>query len=270
VILYLKNGDLVNASIDTGRARQALSLSEALGKIPAEPEYGEICFHEAPDEQLACMYTAHSVPSLPAARAEGVASRDVLSELFDSHFNGLIELTLEGHVNYLIFELGKVTRGYLCGSRERPLAERAARALGNADGVGQLLRRFPLNPELPLQALPTLIKAYRELMTALVCRLVEGGRVSAPAIAEHARTTLLPKHPSLAGFTQDVAGQFDPVCSPAELSRDIAAWATETVWAGMDIESGAPAELLQGVTRDRRHMFQSAGFFEHIPWKLEW
>jgi hypothetical protein len=38
----------------------------------------------------------------------------------------------------------------------------------------------------------------------------------------------------------------------------------------MDIENGAPAELLQGVTRDRRHMFQSAGFFEHIPWKLEW
>jgi hypothetical protein len=38
----------------------------------------------------------------------------------------------------------------------------------------------------------------------------------------------------------------------------------------MDIESAAPEDLLRRITAERRHMFQSAGFFEHIPWKLEW
>jgi hypothetical protein len=60
------------------------------------------------------------------------------------------------------------------------------------------------------------------------------------------------------------------VCTTAELSHNIAAWATETVWAGLDIESASPEELIRRITCQRRHMFQSAGFFEHIPWKLEW
>ena len=38
--------------------------------VPAEPEYGEICFHEAEDEQLACMFALadHAAGAL-AARA---------------------------------------------------------------------------------------------------------------------------------------------------------------------------------------------------------
>jgi hypothetical protein len=267
VILYLRNGELVNASVDTGRVRHALPLSDALGRIPAEPEWGDICFCEAPDEQLACMYTAHSVPELPWDNGAS-ESNDIFSYLHSSRFTGLIELTIEGHVNYLIFEDGKVARGYLTGSRERPFAERAVRSLADGNTVSRMLKRFPLRRDLPSQAMPTLIQAYRDLMDSLIRELVQAGRVSAPAIAEHARSTLLAKHPNLAGFGRDT--RFDPVCSTAELSRDIAAWATETVWAGMDIEKGAPHELLRGLTRERRHMFQSAGFFEHIPWKLEW
>ena len=39
-----------------------MSIAPALEKVPAEPEYGEICFHEADDEQLACMFSSQTTP----------------------------------------------------------------------------------------------------------------------------------------------------------------------------------------------------------------
>ena len=271
VILYLKSGELVNASFDNGRMRQPLSLSDALARIPSEPEWGEVCFNEAPDEQLACMYAAHSLPHIPPDGANGNGEKpDIFLELHRKQFSGLVELILDGHVNYMIFESGKVVRAYLSGASEKPLAERAARSLSDPGAVSQLVKLFPLSKELPQQAVPALIKAYRELMDSLIRELVNGGRSSAPAIAEHARRKLVAGHPTLNGFAQEHDKQFDPVCTAQDLSRDVAAWVQETIWAGMDIEHGAPQDLFRDLTRERRHMFQSAGFFEHIPWKLEW
>jgi hypothetical protein len=272
VILYLKAGELVNASLDTGRLRKPLALSDALARVPAEPEWGEICFSEAPLEQLTCMFVSHSTTPLPAPQASAGGNGDALGHLHTEQFSGLVELVLDGHMNYLIFEKGTVARGYLSGASQKPLVERAARTLSDSAKVGQLIRLYPLEggAEHPAQAQPQLIRSYRDLMRSLVEQLIKDGRSSAAAIAEHARITLLTKHPSLTGFSPEPASQFDPVCTTAELSRDIAAWATETVWADMDIENGAPQDLLRCVTHERRHMFQSAGFFEHIPWKIEW
>jgi hypothetical protein len=269
-MLYLKGGELVNATIDNEKSRRALSLAEALGKIPAEPEWGEICFSAAPVEQLACMYTAHAQPQVSAEAGDSGAQTDVLGAMHESRFCGFVEMVLEGHVSYLIIENGSVARGFLSGSTHKPLAERAARALSDSRAAGQLIRQYAVTPELPEQALPPLIQAYREMMDALVEQLVLQGRSSASAIAEHARGNLLARHPALAGFEREPSRRFDPVCTTAELSHNIAAWATETVWAGLDIESASPEELIRRITCQRRHMFQSAGFFEHIPWKLEW
>jgi hypothetical protein len=269
VILYLRSGELVNATLDNGRSRKAISLSEALARVPAEPEWGEICFTEAPVEQLSCMYAAHTTAEIPWPDQNG-AGADIMSNLFNSRYSGLVEVTLDGHVNYIVLEDGNVARAFLCGASERPMVERAARALSTPAALLGCAKRFPLAVDMPAQALPQLISAYRELMESLVQQLAQAGRTSAPAIAEQARRNLLARHPSLAGFAPSEAERFDPVCSAKDLSRGIAAWATDTVWAGLDIEKGAPQDLFRGLTRERRHMFQSAGFFEHIPWKLEW
>src|SRR5690349_18088327 len=56
VLLYMQRGELVNATIrDKGGAR-AIAIAKALEKVPTEPEYGEICFHEADEVQLGCMF----------------------------------------------------------------------------------------------------------------------------------------------------------------------------------------------------------------------
>jgi len=38
----------------------------------------------------------------------------------------------------------------------------------------------------------------------------------------------------------------------------------------MDQGKQTPEQLLAEVTRERRHMFQSAGFFDRLPWTVEW
>src|SRR5215212_827863 len=53
VVLYMQRGEVVNATMLDKSGSRAVAISSALERIPQEPEYGEICFHEADNEQLA-------------------------------------------------------------------------------------------------------------------------------------------------------------------------------------------------------------------------
>src|SRR5436190_18462152 len=61
VILYLQRGEVVNASVMDKTGWHSVAISSALERIPAEPEYGEICFHEAAEEQVAAMFVAQTM-----------------------------------------------------------------------------------------------------------------------------------------------------------------------------------------------------------------
>src|SRR5262252_7487881 len=50
IILYLLRGEVVNATHRQARGWSAVPISQALEKVPTDPEYGEICFHEADQE----------------------------------------------------------------------------------------------------------------------------------------------------------------------------------------------------------------------------
>ena len=39
-------------------------------------------------------------------------------------------------------------------------------------------------------------------------------------------------------------------------------------WAAADHDGAPPDALLKELTWERRHMFQSAGFYERMPWKV--
>ena len=47
VMLYMQRGEVVNASIRDRAGSHVIAIAKALEKVPTEPEYGEICFHEA-------------------------------------------------------------------------------------------------------------------------------------------------------------------------------------------------------------------------------
>ena len=270
VILYLLSGEVSNATIRDGSGSRPIAIASALEMIPAEPEYGEICFHEADREQLACMYTAHAVTADPWPPGLAVEDPAVLFPYLSAlTFDGLVELTAKDAINYLSFRNGAVVRAFLSTADRGSTVERVAKVFGREGRSGQLkLARWSVVPVLPIQAPPALVQAFRELTLSLVQRLVASGSESAPAVAEHARQNLLATHPVLEGFSVNGGVVQNPIADTPRLTAGVAAWIRDVMWAAANIDEQTPEVLLRELTWDRRHMFQSAGLFDQIPWKV--
>lgn len=274
VLLFMQSGELVNAtSTVNGKAYDPLPIGEAIARVPLEPEFGAICFHEAEDEQLACMYAAQSTPAEPwPAELAPDDPSSLFPFLMSSMFDGIVEIVADGHVNYLVLRDGSVQRAYLSVATKEPTIERVARLFAPEGRKGALyVRRWPTPAPLPVQAAPALIQAYRELVRGVVEKLTAHGSESAPALAEHARIELAKSHTSLAHFsTTNGRATKDPVADTRALTAGIAAWLSEILWTGVGHDAPPPEQLLRDLTRERRHMFQSAGLFERLPWRVEW
>jgi hypothetical protein len=121
---------------------------------------------------------------------------------------------------------------------------------------------------LPVQVPRELVVAYRELSNALVQRLVASGRDSAPAIAEQARQNLIKAHPDLECFSIGKKAPREPIADTAKITGAVASWLKEIMFATVDHDATPPEVLLKELTWERRHMFQSAGFYEKMPWKV--
>lgn len=270
VMLYLRGGEVVNASVRNAQGSGAVAIAQALAMVPAEPEYGEICFHEAEEEQLGCMFAAQTQEPEPWPSGLAVSDPSALFPyLMAMTFDGAVEIVAQDTLNYLVFKDGAVERAFLSAGHQGTLVDRVAKLFVRDGRVGEVqLRRWPSPVALPEQAPPALVAAYRELTAALVQRLVTQGRDSAPAIAEHARLNLVGEHPPLDGFSFSGRPVRDPVTDTGALTSAIAAWTKEVMWTAVDHDGAPPEALLRDLTWERRHIFQSAGLFEKLPWKI--
>jgi hypothetical protein len=270
VMFYLVGGEVVNATIRSPRASAAVAIADALEKIPSEPEYGEICFHECDAEQLGCMFETQSRAS--EAWPDSLASHDpatLFPYLMAQTFDGVVEIDANDGVNYLVFRNGTVHRAFLATGSHGTVIDRVAKLFAREGRVGELrVARWTGVALLPVQAPHGLVQAYRELTGSLVRQLVQRGRGSAPEIAEHARQQLLASHPVLAEFSLDDATLGDPVADTAALTNGVAAWIRDVLWAAMDHDGDPPEAILRELTWERRHMFQSAGLYDQMPWKV--
>jgi hypothetical protein len=270
VTFYLSAGEVVNATIGTGRHSRAVPIASALEHVPTEPEFGEVCFHECDPEQLASMFVAQTATPEPWPDGVNVADPSKLFPyLLATTFDGVVEIVADDTINYLTFENGTVARAFLAATHHGTLVDRVAKLFAREGRVGPVqLRRWTGMPSLPCQAPPALLAAYNELAGGLVKSLVARGRESAPAIAEHARKNLLPEHPALEAFDLNGRTSCDLVADSVTVTRAVAAWLEEIVWTAVDLDSTMPETLLRELMWERRHLFQSAGLFEHIPWKV--
>lgn len=270
LVLYLQRGELVNACLHDGHAFQPIAIGAAVEKVPMEPEYGEICFHEADDEQLACMYasqTAVPEPWPPELRPSDPAS--LFPYLMASTFDGMVEISHDGAVNYLLFRNGVVENTYLAGMQGGSIVERVSRLFDEKRRVLHMtVRRWGLPAPIPVQAPTGLVQAYRDLATSLVLRLVADGRENAPATAEQARQRLLAAHPALEGISFSGRPARAVVADAAALTSGTAALINELLWGAGDQDAEGPAAMLRDLMHERRHLFQSAGLYEQIHWKL--
>jgi len=270
VVLYLQAGEVVNATVMDAKGWRALAISSALERIPPEPEYGEICFHEAEDDQLASMFAAQTTESEPWPPELNVKDPAALFPfLMSIMFDGSVEIVSEGSVNYLMFRAGTVDRAFLSFAASGSVVDRVAKLFAPGSKIDDArLRRWTQVPPLPVQAAPALVHAYRDLINTLVQRLVASGRDSAPAIAEQARQNLLKAHPELDSFVVGKKPTKEPMADTEKLTAAIAKWLSEVMWAAADHEKAPPADLLKELTWERRHMFEAAGFYEKMPWKV--
>jgi hypothetical protein len=270
LVLYLQRGEVVNATVMDKAGWRSIAISAALERVPGEPEYGEICFHEADDDQLRAMFAAQTQrPDEWPAELQYHDPAVLFPFLMSVMFNGVMEINSEATVNYLVFRAGAVERAFLSIPASGSIVEKVAKLFAPGSHVAEgRFRRWHELPELPVQAPPALVQAYRELGNALVQRLVKDGRESAPAIAEHARSNLLAKFPELDGFSIGKRPTKEPVVDTATLTTAVASWLSEVMWATADHEGTPPESLLKELTWERRHMFQSAGFYDRMPWKV--
>ena len=270
LVLYLQRGELVNACSHNGRDFHPVAIGVAVEKVPAEPEYGEICFCEAEDEQLSCMYTSQTHPPVPwPSELRATEPSSLFPYLTATTFDGLVEIAAEGEVNYLLFRHGSAHTAYLSGSYGGTLVERVSRLFErDRRALHVTVRHWLVPAPLPVQAATGLVQAYRDLATSLVLRLVADGSESAPAIAEHARQTLVTAHPPLEGFSFNGRPSRPVVADADALTDAIAALLNEILWTAGNQEGHAPGQMLRELTYERRHLFLSAGLFDKLSWKL--
>jgi hypothetical protein len=269
VTLYLKQGEVVNATTYDGTISAVVPIGTAIGMVPPEPEYGEICFHEADDEQLSCMFTAQTAS--PDSWPPEVRVRDpnvLFAYLMSTTFDGMVEIRSDGALNYLVFVNGNLERAYLALPEGASMLERISQLFAGQPKNELSVRRWQKLLTLRVQASPALIQAYRELLAGLVQRATAAGSSGARAIAEHARQSLLKKHPSLNSFGFSDRPVPEPIADSGEVTAAVAAWIQEFMWAAADHDRSSPEEMLREAVWERRHIFQSAGLFDRIPWKV--
>src|ERR1035437_150462 len=274
LLLYLQEGEVVNATAThDGVQFRELSIAEAIAMVPSAAEFGEICFHEADDEQLATMYWSQVLEPVAWPAELNVHDRAALLAFLNATMHdGVVEVRADdGGVSYGIVRNGEIVRGFFAQPGSEDAEGRVAGRLGEDRASGRKgTRLWPVPSPLPVQASPAMIQAYRGLMAAMVKRLVEGGADGAPAAAEQARLLLVERHPCLERLSLKHPHPRDPVTETPALSAAIGAWISELLWAVVPPDGTTPEALIAELAYDRRHMFQSAGLFEALPWKVEW
>lgn len=272
-MLYMQRGELVNASIHDRSGWRAIGIARAVEMVPHEPEYGEICFHEAEEEQLACMFASQTLAPEPFPEEMTITDpAQLFPYLMAMTFDGAVEIVADDMVNYLLFKNGAVERAFLAAPHQGTLVDRVAKLFardGRQGGAGGTrLQRWGAPVCLPVQAPPALVQAYRELALALVQRLIAQGKEGAAAVAEQARQNLIAKHPSLDGLGVGGRPVRDTLADTESLTAAVAAWMKEVIWAAADLDALTPEQLVKELTWERRHMFQSAGLYDQLPWRV--
>ncbi len=271
LVLFLREGEVVNAIRATPRGNEPIAISSALGRVPAEPEFGEIAFYEAPVDLLVCMYHTLLVPSDPWPGGFAAGDPRVLfPRLRDERFSGVVEVVNRDAANYLVLQDGLIEQTFVVddnGSGERNSSRacsdrrRRARRRGSPRGAGPL--------HMPTQAPTALVAAYRELIERMYLELGSYGVPVPSAVGERVRDALLGQYPALSRFAAG-SRSGDPTEDGQEVTAGVAAWVTDTAREALDGDEEAARRVVEEAARERRHMLHAAGFLSALPWELEW
>ncbi len=273
-MLFLRNGEPVTSVAMTGQGREVLPISVVRQRMHDEFERGELVYCEAPLEQLKWMFGSCSLPrrnysmkgSDPAALFKGLQQES---------FTGIVELISNGRVSYLRMKRGEFRRGYFSDRDEQASLSQFMESLfaPGSDGSAPVLATtlFDTPGELQPQADPQRIAKYRALFWAIADAAelqVEGEALKR---ARKIRDRVSQAHPALATVSAARKGDADPVVvTPDELTAGLADWSRAFLEDIEVIAPGVAPSILKEATREHRFVLQKAGFYERLPWSVEW
>jgi len=274
LLLFFRKGEAVNAaSLHTG-GRQVITITEALKRMRAEVERGELAYCAAPMEQLAWMYQSCSAPvemrsvdpSQPGAFFDAF-TRDKAS--------GILELTSNARVSYVRFDAGRFASGYFCDKPETMGIPKFLESQFHAGADGQLpvltAAGFPYVADLPQQAPNALINTYRELYWRIVDEVDKEFPGEARRRAQKVSTGILDAHKAIALLSAPRGAETpDAVVQPEELSSALTDWSLQLLEGVEVMMPGTAPKILREATREHRYVLQSAGYYGRLPWPVSW
>src|SRR5439155_7689788 len=100
LLLLFRKGEAVNAASLHTAGRQVITITEALRRMHAEVERGELSYCIAPMEQLAWMYQACATPAQPRV-VDPHQPEALFPVLHEEKLTGVLELISNGRISYL-------------------------------------------------------------------------------------------------------------------------------------------------------------------------
>jgi hypothetical protein len=273
VLLFFLGGDLVNAAVLAPIGRFPIAISEAMAHLRAEPERAEIAFHTASAEQLAAMYATCSQKPLDL-KLDASSTKTIFDSVMAKKWTGLLELIAHGGVNYVMVKDGRFQSGKFCDQDKKEDAKAfLARMFAARPGEARsrvAVKAFTGLAELPQQAAPALVRLFRQFVWDLV---ESAGKEipDAPKRAERIRQKLTLTHEALKSVGGARGAAFaDPIVEPTAFAEGVATWTKDFLVELEVVHPTIAPRLLKDATREQRFQFAALGFFERLPWRIEW
>ncbi len=274
VLVFFRKGEVISAARIWEQGRRVIAVADAIRRLRSDPERSEMCYSTASTEQLNWMYAACAGPA--ELRFVDVRQPEQLfPPLASEAFSGVLELISQGRVNYLNFERGRFQRGYLC---DRPSGGSVVRYVESLfelrpDGSPPAIAGSVLQDlgDIPAQAPVAQVRAYRDLFKrisdAVEAELPEEGKRKNQR-ASVAVAASFPVFMVLTGGDSDEEPAV-PVGAQA-LTDSFVDW-TVRVLGDVDVVSPGTAErLVRDSTREQRYVLQAAGYYDRLPWRINW
>ena len=274
LLVFLKKGEAVNAASMHSTGRQVITIGEALQRMRAEVERGELTYAVAPMEQLAWMYQS-CVASLAARQVDPHRPDLLFPALHKEHVTGVVELISNGRVSYLRLEEGRFTGGYFCDKPDAVQVPKYVESLFQpaTDGSPPALSAmvFPPVPELPAQAPNALINTYRELYWRIVDAVEQEFPGEAKKRAQKVAAGLTGTHHALALIAVPRGADVpEAVVRPDELATALCDWVLQLLEGVEIMMPGTAPRVLKESTKEHRYVLQAAGFYGRLPWQVSW
>ncbi len=268
LIVFLRKGDAVNAASMHTTGREVITITEALRRMRAEVERGDLAYSTAPMVQLAWMYQSCAVDLQPRT-LDPKEPQAFFPSLRQEQVTGVIELISDGRVSYLRFDGGRFAEGFFCDKPDQVEAAPYLELQLRAHTLSAVM--FPPVSDLPAQAPTSLINTYRELYWRIADEVEKELPGQGRRRAQKVCTGIMGTHKALALLSSPRGTDLpETVVRPEDLSSALSDWSLQLLEGVEVMMPGTAPRILKEATKEHRYVLQSAGFYGPLPWQLAW